>query len=199
MSENKLTEKEKFAQLRKAFEPYFNSIGEPDAVFLGKMQYQYASPGSDQKQAVISFWERDFVKTEYQNGKDLYIELVDGNNNRISEELILYRYPNNPRWEDPSEGLETAVYKGYTKYVLPLYELQEVYRGVEGEQLITKTPPNIHKSEPQLNIFADDSNLDGYINEFTMRDLIAVTYKKPISNKIWLNSLINNLNAGVEI
>jgi len=197
MSETKLTEKEKFAQLRKVFEPYFNSIGETDAVFVAKMQYPFSAPGNDKKEQVISFWERDFLKSGYQNGKDFYIEIVDGNNNRLSNELVLYRYPHNPRWNDESEGLEKAIYGGYTKYILPVYELQEVYRGIEGEPLVTKEAPRTTQS--QLDIFGEDGNLDAHLTEFTMRDLISVIYRKPMSSKIWLNSLINNLNEGVEI
>lgn len=192
----------KAKEMRKAYQSYFDSIGESDALFIPKPPY-FVKDSSNPDQKSVTFWESELKKE-----RDVYIEFCNFDNDRVDETLTLYRWNYNPYWRDESEGYETTTVAGYPKYIVPVSELQRIGDINDWQQLVETTSVqgtlfSVTKEHPvaasAVNAAKETDDLDTLITTFTMRDLLAVVYRKPMSDKIWLNSVISNLNNGVEI
>lgn len=194
----------KAKEMRKAYQGYFDSIGEPDALFIPKPPY-YVKDSSIPDQKVVTFWESELKKE-----RDIYIEFCNFDNDRVDETLTLYRWNYNPYWKDDSEGYETTVVANYPKYIVPISELQRIgdindwgqpaADPVQTELFkVTKDHPVKQTALNAIATTVTETNLDSSIKDFTMRDLLSVVYRRPMSDKIWLNSVIKNLNSGIEI
>ena len=137
--------------------------------------------------------------SEMESGEDIYMELTDGNNYPIHEQAVLYKLRHNPFYKqgeyeiippDPSRN------KNAETYLVPISELEIVAGAVStavGEQKPAPKKPLI-----STNILSDDGGYqkekeDAHYSELTIRDLVAILCKNPVSNKKWLNNLINNL------
>lgn len=192
----------KAKEMRRTYQAYFDSIGEPDALFIPKPPY-FVKDSSNPDQKSVTFWESELKKE-----RDVYIEFCNFDNDRVDETLTLYRWNYNPYWRDESEGYETTTVAGYPKYIVPISELQRIgdindWGELEATTSSQGTLFSVSKEHPvavsAVNAIKESDDLDTLITAFTMRDLLAVMYRKPMSDKIWLNSVISNLNNGVEI
>ena len=191
----------KAQQMRQSYQAYFDSIGEPDALFIPKPPYVVKDSSITEK--AVTFWESELKKE-----RDVYIEFCNFDNDRVDDTLTLYRWNYNPYWRDESEGYEMTNVKGYPKWIVPISELQRIgdqtiWSKLGPPQQVQGTLFNVSKEHPVVESainanFATDG-IDSNLTEFTMRDLLSVVYKRPMSDKIWLNSVISNLNSGVEI
>lgn len=135
--------------------------------------------------------------SEMECTDDIYLELTDGNNLPLHEDAVLYKFKHNPFYNqgeyevippDPSRN------KNSETYLIPVSELEIV------------TPLGIAKKvdAPSKKVFstANLDNLDreafskekedAHYSEMTIRDLAAILLKTPVSNKKWLNHLINS-------
>ena len=161
------------------------------------------SPNFTIKFAYIPKHREDMVvsmfPSEMESKEDIYMELTDGNNLPIHEVPVLYKLRPNPFYNqgeyeiipaDPSRN------KNSETYLIPVSELEIV----STKQVVTEK-----KTEPSKKVFStamldgleketsfSKEKEDAHYSEMTIRDLAAIMLKVPVSNKKWLNILINS-------
>lgn len=150
---------------------------------------------------------------ELNKSCDIYIELIDfirdSSGNEIDmipmyEERPLFKYKHNPYYNEEYETKTSFSSKGgeYTTYVIPVAELLHVDKnGIETSyNQYEKARMQEPKVQNNLSIFPDFekefipeiiTNEDEQLNSMTIRDFASIIWSKPVSNKTWLNELIN--------
>jgi hypothetical protein len=138
--------------------------------------------------------------SEMECGEDIYMELTDGNNYPLHEQAVLYKLRHNPYYKqgeyevippDPSRN------KNAETYLVPISELEVVSdkpAAIQIEKPVATAPAK--KPMISTSIISEDSGFqkekeDAHYSELTIRDLAAILLKSPVSNKKWLNNLIN--------
>ena len=124
----------------------------------------------------------------------------------------LFKYKYNPYYSEEYELKISTNSKGgeYSAYIVPMSELVCVNKGSK------EIPYNIYEKEREqkpkeqikLSLFPDfeqefgakkesDFDLtkenDLSFTDITVKDFAAIMWKKPVSDKKWLNDLINNI------
>lgn len=182
MAETKLSRKEKVEILKKDQMKLFDSEGiDYDNVkYIPKMCY--VPRGANEK--VITFF-----KNELSGGEDIYTEFVSRDVESEDPDRILYKWNWNPHFEDEYniQSSEGGIDERYWIPISELVNVTEKYSTKISTKDVATFPRN--KQNP-LEIIADDILADCPINELTIRDKAAITWKKPVSNKGWLNKLI---------
>lgn len=128
---------------------------------------------------------------EVSKGLDLYVELVTLNYEPVlSAEGIreIRKWKYNPHYKDEYRLMTTAIMTGDV-YLIPIIELEIISK--ENKEETTIKTRNI----PTLDTLKGKSlNTDAKYSEMTIRDYVAIKYKKPVSQKQWLNNLIEKLD-----
>jgi len=163
----------RITELRKKHQPYFDSMGIPDAYFYPKMAYR--PRGKDELYIT-------FFTSELEFESDIYTEFVSKTYVSEDPERNLWKYKYNPHWREeyelapPGEGAVTS-----NRYFIPVSELVKI------------SIPATDEISPGTSADSFDSFLrrpDAPLSEMTMRDLAAIIWKAPVSAKEWLNTLI---------
>jgi hypothetical protein len=162
-----------------------------------------------------------FFESELKKGTDLYIEFYENVNdqNGVNIDIVpmyperqLFKLKSNPYFEEEYEKKEATSKTGepYFVYTVPVSELSAVLsdgevitynlfekrkaeapaKTVELPRLQNKVFPDFEEATPVISL--DDSNDDALLSEMTIRDLAAIMMAKPLSNKKWLNDIINS-------
>jgi hypothetical protein len=121
-----------------------------------------------------------FFLSEIKKGKDIYTEFTSIDLDPEDPTRTLYKWRFNPHYDEEYEKTEPAA-NGHYRYLVPVSELIKI----EMEQAV------------EVSEFPDfdeimDPDLDAPLSQITMRDLAAIMLKKPVSNKKWLNDIINS-------
>lgn len=194
----------------------FKKLGLADPMFTIKTAF--FQKGRYGRNVLFFEWElkkgEDIYIEFYDNvtdGNGKVIDIVPMNENR---QLFKYKY--NPYFFEEYEQKESMGSDGkpYFSYTVPAnellaitpsgdeisYALYEKRKEEEG-----KEDDSLPKLQSSLSIFPDFekqypdtrsevvSEEDDSLNACTIKDLAAILWKKPVSNKKWLNDLISNL------
>lgn len=161
------------------------------------------NPHFNIKFAYIPKHREDMVVSMFPSEMDytdgIYLELTNGENYPMYEEPVLYKLRHNPFYKqgeyeiipaDPSRN------KNAETYLVPISELELVAGNPKPgllETLIVKksTAAEIKLDKKPIETFSEGE--DNHYSELTVRDLAAIFLKTPVSNKKWLNQVINNL------
>jgi hypothetical protein len=171
--------KEKLRMLREFHRATFEELGIPDAYFLPKFAYN----PSGKSERMIGLFASEVAK-----GQDIYVEFADSDADPQDPERRLYKWRYNPNFREEYDILEV---NGTIRYLVPTAELI----------LIKTNSPDILVEEHSKGTSTFQKVVDKSFNEVmddvkitdaTIRDFVAVLYRKPVSNKKWLNDLINN-------
>jgi hypothetical protein len=177
--------KERMKLLRKLHEPTFEKLGIPDALFIPKLAYKPAG----KNELYLAFFASELAK-----GQDIYTEFADAEYEPQDPERRLYKWRYNPNYKEEYEVLDG---KGIVRYLIPTAELI----------LVKANPPETLVEEHatgQLQLFAGSENKapsmqetkgDLPLKEATVRDLAAILWKQPVSNKQWINEMITKALA----
>jgi hypothetical protein len=157
--------KMKVAALREKHQPVFEALDIPNAIFYPKLAYR----PSDKDEYYMAFFPSEFRKCE-----DIYTEYVSIKCESEDEARTLWKWRFNPHWEEEYEYIDAAP----ARYLVPVSELVKV------------SLPEKKKISHQLSIDDMVTTEDAPITELTIRDLVAILHKTPVSNKPWLNNLI---------
>lgn len=176
--------------LRQRNEQNFKNLGLMNPTFTIKFAYV----PKHREDMVISMFP-----SEMEISEDIYIELTDGGNNPIHETPVLYKLRSNPFYKqgeyemippDPSRN------KNSETYLVPVSELEIV----AGNPTTGAVPLSVIKKPKFISTKGADFDLDikkeeddAHYSELTVRDLAAIFLKSPVSNKKWLNSIINQV------
>lgn len=167
---------ENLKKLREFHKKTINDLGISSFYLLGKLCYN--SPGKAGEKVVSFFFN------EISKGQDVFIEFTNRYNVPEFAERTLYKWEFNPHFEEEYEKTnETDLSK--VRYLIPVDELK----------VIKSYPPTGEtKIETETQVFdfgIPNPDLDPPLNEITIRDLAAIILGKPVSNKEWLNEIIN--------
>ena len=114
-----------------------------------------------------------FFRSEIEQGKDIYTEKVSQDYDILDEERALYKWKFNPNYKDE---LATKPFGDDVMYYIPFSAFKKI---------------NINKEASKFEI--PDPNSDAPIEELMIRDLAAILWKKPVSQKGWLNDLVKQI------
>jgi hypothetical protein len=160
--------KKRIFDLRDHQQPLFDALGISSALFFPKMSYR--PKGKDE--LYVSFFP-----SELKRGYDIYTEFVSREYEAEDPERTLWKWRFNPHWEDEYECTNDV----QPRYLLPVKELIKV------------TAPKKTEVAQQKDIFEEGfltGDDDAPISDMTIRDLLAILSKSPVSKKEWLNNLL---------
>jgi hypothetical protein len=141
--------------------------------------------------------------SEMEAQDDIYLELTDGSHNPIFEQPVLYKLRRNPFYKQGEYEVipaDASRNKNSETYLVPVSELEIVAGtptpGVLPLSVVKKPQISIGQLLNTASIDAEDraaqkEKEDAHYSEMTIRDLAAIMLKVPVSNKRWLNDLIN--------
>jgi hypothetical protein len=168
--------KERKRQMELFHKPTFDAIGVADPMYIPKLFYKPRE--IDAQEPYVAFFTSEVVK-----GQDIYTEDSESENTPRDPERRLYKWRFNSRYKEEYQKLET---NGSVRYFVPVSELV----------LVKVNSPDVKVEEAngkQLTLEISETDIldDISLNDASIRDLAAVLWRKPVSNKIWLNELIN--------
>lgn len=191
------------AEYRPFWQPLFDNMGLSNPLFGAKLCYlgkEFANDGS--RELCLRFFP-----SELNNGQDYYTELFNWDQDRYyPEKRILFRLKFDPEWqknthkyvEVPSDKMSTST------YAVRLSDLEMI-----NTTSATALTPTLVKPESGATLFSapgvadkkdpfDEESLsemftekeDQHYSSMTMRDLYCMLQNVPLTNKKWLNQLI---------
>jgi hypothetical protein len=152
-------------KFQKEHEKLFKKLNVTNPYFKCKVPYM----SSINQEKVIGIF-----KSEFDYGIDIYVQLVYTDYNPYEQKKDLYVIKKNPHYnkEYKSIGEGTNI-----RYEIPVDEL------ILADEIIDLA----YEDELDVEELYDDIPL----STATLRDFAAVMLKKPVSNKKWLNDIIN--------
>ena len=163
-----INRKEKTAELLKFHEKKFITNGIKEFKFIPKCAY---------KPRGLDGLHLGFFESELKKPIDVYTEFVSIDLNPEDPNRNLYKLRHNPHYAEEYETTEANV-NGHVRYLIPVAELIKI------EEL-----------EMEESVFPDFDLMNPENDEpfarMTIKDFCAITWKKPVSAKKWLNDLIN--------
>lgn len=160
--------KEATAELRKKHQPVFEALGIPDAIFIPKMAHHVKD---------LEGIHMGFFESELKHGQDVYTEMVSMQMESEDVDRRLFKLRGNPHY-DEEFAKSNPMPNGHVRYYVPISELEEV---------------KVEEEEVSSDFGLMDPNKDAPLNRLTIRDVAAIHWKKPVSDKNWLNDLIKSL------
>ena len=161
--------KENYKKLREFHEATFKALGVPDAFFLGKLAYKEKGEQAPDEKIVALF------ASEMTKG-DVYIEFADSENIPQDPDRRLYKWRYNPNYHEEYVSMKSGE---SLRYLIPVSELI----------LIQNNPAEAEKAQENVESALDDA-MDILLKEASIRDLAAILWRRPVSNKQWVNDLI---------
>ena len=180
--------REKVAYLKQKHLPLFAKEGVANPKFFPKMAYKHNG------ELVISFFER-----EIYGGVNIYTEFVSRDYTPEDKDRRLFKWIYNPEYKTEYVLSEPHQATGDRRYLIPVDELinvDEYHNGV----VITESVEELEEEESEKTSVEDeeipfnlgDADADISYEHMTLRDYCAIQWKKPVSQRAWLNSLIKN-------
>lgn len=118
--------------------------------------------------------------SEFRKEKGTFIELIDRNLDPIDPERKVYRIAHSTSYDEEYEINERG------SYIVPVEELKIINQ--HSASLMKDRVLNI----PSVNE-ALYKNVDMPLSALTLKDIIAIIHKVPISDKAFINELIKNI------
>ena len=168
--------KEAAAELKQYQQKVFDGLDITDPAYIPKMAHHVKD---------LEGIYMGFFKSELDHGKDVFTECISMQMESEDPNRTLYRIKFNPFFEEEYATSE-PMSNGHVRYYIPLDELEVV--GIHGKLKDTL------KVENDFNL--PNANVDLPLDQMTMRDVAALLLKTPVSEKKWLNEIINNSNYG---
>ena len=130
-----------------------------------------------------------FYKIEIEGGVDIYTEFCDRNFVPEDPKRTLYKWYYNPEYADEYELSDPHPSTGDRRYLIPIEELVNLNEVYETNLKKENTTEGI-----QTDLFdtLPDPGSDIPYKAMTLRDYAAIQWKRPVSQKKWLNELISN-------
>lgn len=175
------TSRDKKMQLKEKHLLLFEKEGVSNPKFVPRMAYKHKG------ELIIGFYER-----EIYGGVDIYTEFVSRDYTPEDQHRRLWKWIFNPEYKTEYEMSDAHAATGDRRYLIPVDELVDV--SIFHEELEKATvSEEAEKEEAELLPYdMPSSDEDIPYDAMTVRDHCAIQWKKPVSKKKWLNSLITN-------
>lgn len=197
------------AEYRPYWQPVFDTLPNPNPQFSAKLCYmgkEFSAGGTTREECVR------FFPNELSNENGIYMELYNWDQGHYEDGYrVLYHLPHDPHWRSNDNFKEITTTATGARLTTPTYAVK-----LQDLVLVNKTskkalaPDLTKKSEKtdqappeqiQLQLdgfdesaFADtfEEMADNHYTQMTIRDLYCMLQNVPLSNKGWLNKLIEN-------
>jgi hypothetical protein len=177
----KVLRKENMEKVRNFHAKFLKDIGESDPLVVCKTPFSSSSG-----ERVVGLFE-----SELRKKKDIYIEFTNYDNEPSDDNRTLYKWRFNANFEE----YERLTNNDIVRILIPTDELvkvkayppEDMVRRVLEEGKQGMQSPNNEKT----NKSNSESVNDAPFSDLTIRDIYAIYHNKPVSNKLWLNLLIN--------
>lgn len=116
---------------------------------------------------------------EFQKENGFYFELIDSNLDPIDPKRTIYKINPRNNYDDTYNILKSGA------YAVPLEELEVV------EDNTTRVDNSLYLDQNITTNLSSDN--DQNISEMTIKDIAAILWKSPVSEKEWLNNLIKTI------
>lgn len=194
------------AEFKSYWEPLFMTNKVENPVFYAKLCYQGSEFESvdGKRTECIRFFSNELSKNQ-----DVYIELFDWDNEPYEQgHRVLYRLKNNPNWKMTPNFTVEVKYKNdgtplaTSTFAVRVSDLELVSRNKiqTAYPELTKTSSESLQESLKLD-FEDDKDVleehpfiekdDNHYAQMTIRDIYCIVQNVPLSNKKWLNTLID--------
>lgn len=193
------------AEFKPYWEQLFADSGIENPIFYAKLCYQ----GSEfelvdgKKSESVRFYASELSKNQ-----DVFVELFDWFDKPYEEGYRnLYRVKNKPDWKStPNFSVEVTHRNDGTLLPAPTYavrlsELELISRNKIESAYPAMTNTSAVQERLELNLEAPDNSSeeeqvftekeDNHYAQMTIRDIYCIVNKVPLSNKKWLNTLID--------
>ena len=173
LSTNSFNRKEKTADLIKYHADKMKANNIENPIFIPKCAYQPHG---------LEGLHLGFFDSELKKGLDIYTEFVSIDLEPEDEERNLYKLRGNPHYEEEYESAQPIKVGGGVRYFVPVSELIKIdfpERQSWQEEAVF----------PNFDNMMDPEN-DEPLARMTIKDLAAIMLKKPVSDKKWLNKII---------
>ena len=194
------------------FKPYWEQLfadnGIENPTFLAKLCYQGGEFEivDGKKSECIRFFANELSKNQ-----DLFIELFDWYDKPYEEgHRNLYRLKNKPDWTTDTTFCSEVTLKSdgtalpFVSYAVRLSDLELISRNkietayaVMTKKLTEESQQLLNLDFPTVDVVDLDDELpftekeDNHYAQMTIRDIYCIVNKVPLSNKKWLNTLID--------
>lgn len=170
--------KEREKSMKQFHKATFDSLGlnEKDYEFIPKLAYR-------PKEIEATEPHIGLFASEISKGKDIYIEFADQDYIPQDPDRRLYKWRFNPNFREEYVCVESPT---SVRYFIPTSEL--VLIKTNSPDVLVEQSVSPKKSPDLFSLGEEDVSM----NDATIRDLAAVLWKSPVSNKEWLNQLIRN-------
>lgn len=170
------TRAELVKELKEHHQLVFDTLGIPDATFVPKLAW---------KPQDKDYYCMGFFANELNGGSDVYTEYVSSSLEPEDPQRKLYRWKYNPHFAEEYDTMPTN--SGQVRYLIPVDELHEVTVDSKIEAP-KKSLPSLKSKSKSFEIMDPDN--DAPIDQMTIKDLAAILWQSPVSDKSFLNQLI---------
>lgn len=174
-----LTKREKREQMYQYHKPVLDALGVTFTQFIPKAKFKHKD------EYVMGFFDSEMEKKQ-----DIYLEIctMDGDVETAERDLYILKF--NHFYKEEYDKTEPHPTSGQVRYLIPVSELRRVE---------PPPPPAPPKADPEPAVQSPLFNIDQLPNpafdapiaEMTIKDLYAILQNKPVSDKPWLNDVIN--------
>lgn len=191
------------ADYKPFWQPLFDNMGLSNPTFGAKLCYMGKEFSTDGSRVPCL----RFFPNELSSGNDYYTELFDWNQNKYDTlNRVLYRLRFNPNWQKEttryieilSEKLSTSTYAVRLSdlEVVNITDAKALYPELVRPAMsasasaghLSLTAEDPFNEESMADMFSDKE--DNHYSSMTIRDLYCMMQNVPMSNKKWLNELI---------
>jgi len=176
--------KKKILELREYHEPIFERLGLDDIEFIPKLAF---------KPKGLSEIMITLFASELKKGKDVYTEFVSKEYEAEDFQRSLWKWEYKNDWKTRYRNNGSPIASG-VQYYIPTSELVLVSRDNElifNKPTVSKDFKNDLKSVLKS---APKEPAEPLISQMTIKDFAAIIWKEPVSDKEWLNILINSVS-----
>lgn len=193
----KKTVQELSAEYRPYWQPVFDTLPNPNPSFTAKLCYM-GKEFSPRQESIRLF------PSELNNENGLYMEMYNWDFGYYHEGTrTLYHLPYDPDWKNKKEKFKeitnssAGVKLNTSTYAIRLSDLTVVSRNplsaLAPTPLVKETPgfttpEDLFNEQKLSDMFSDED--DNHYTQMTIRDLYCMLNNIPLSNKRWLNQLI---------
>jgi hypothetical protein len=174
--------RKRIQELRAYHEPIFRKMNCIDPLFIPRTAYKPVN----HSEICISFFA-----SELRNEKDIYTEFVSKKYDIEDSQRTLWKWKYDPEWKKYIKSND--VIPSAVQYFIPTSKLIVVSRN--NELIFNKDKVNDFKSNitTVLKPKTNDANKEELISQMTIKDFAAIIWKQPVSDKEWLNILIDSI------
>ena len=163
--------KAKIKELYKEHAEYFRLNDIVDPIYIPKMAYRHG----DKDEKFIALFA-----SELEHTNDMYTEFVSKEYESEDPKRTLYKINYNPHWLEEYEISTSS--SGFKRHMIPIAELKVI------NDITSRNAPKITEVK-DFGLMNPDQ--DCTLSNVTLKDIAALWFKQPISDKKWLNKIIS--------